>query len=78
MIPDHDGADKSWRGYARTFFTAVVRQTNDAGIKDLAELYRLLTSASTDELRILTQGTPAQPFLEGGNERMFGSIRSVT
>jgi hypothetical protein len=78
LIPDHDGADKSWRGYARTFFTAVVRQTNDAGIKDLAELYRLLTSASTDELRILTQGTPAQPFLEGGNERMFGSIRSVT
>jgi hypothetical protein len=78
LIPDHDGADKSWRGYARTFFTAVARQTNDAGIHDLAELYRLLTSASTDELRILTTGTPAQPFLEGGNERMFGSIRSVT
>ena len=78
LIPDHDGADKSWRGYARTFFTAVARQTNDAGIKSLPELYRLLTCASTDELRILTAGTPAQPFLEGGNERMFGSIRSVT
>ena len=78
LIPDHDGADKSWRGYARTFFTAVARQTFDAGIRDLSELYRLLTSASTDELRILTNGTPAQPFLEGGNERMFGSIRSVT
>jgi hypothetical protein len=78
LIPDHDGADKSWRGYARTFFTAVARQTNDASIRDLSELYRLLTCASTDELRILTAGTPAQPFLEGGNERMFGSIRSVT
>jgi hypothetical protein len=78
LIPDHDGADKSWRGYARTFFTAVARQTNDAGIRDLSELYRLLTCASADELRILTVGTPAQPFLEGGNERMFGSIRSVT
>ena len=78
LIPDHDGADKSWRGYARTFFTAVARQTNDAGIRDLSELYRLLTCASTDELRILTAGTPAQPFLESGNERMFGSIRSVT
>ena len=33
LIPDHDGADKSWRGYARTFFTAVARQTNDAGIR---------------------------------------------
>jgi type IV secretory pathway TraG/TraD family ATPase VirD4 len=78
LIPDHDGADRSWRSYARTFFTAVARQTHDAGIHDLAELYRLLTCASTDELRILTTGTPAQPFLEGGNERMFGSIRSVT
>ena len=27
---------------------------------------------------MLVAGTPAQPFLEGGNERMFGSIRSVT
>ena len=78
LIPDHDGADKSWRGYARTFFTALARQTNDAGIRDLNELYRLITCASTDELRILTAGTPAQPFLESGNERMFGSIRSVT
>jgi len=78
LIPDHDGADRSWRGYARTYFTAVARQTHDAGIRDLSELYRLLTSASTDELRILTAGTPAQPFLESGNERMFGSIRSVT
>ena len=78
LIPHQEGSDRSWRGYARTFFTAVARQTNDAGIRDLSELYRLLTCASTDELRILTAGTPAQPFLEGGNERMFGSIRSVT
>jgi len=78
LIPDHDGADKSWRGYARTFFTAVARQTHEAGIHDLAELYRLLTAADSDELRLLVAGTPAQPFLEGGNERMFGSIRSVT
>jgi hypothetical protein len=78
LIPDQEGSDRSWRGYARTFFTAVTRQTFEAGIHSLPELYRLLTSASTDELRILTTGTPAQPFLEGGNERMFGSIRSVT
>ena len=23
LIPDHEGADRSWRGYARTFFSAV-------------------------------------------------------
>jgi len=78
LIPDVDGADKSWRGYARTFFSAVTRQTWEAGIDSLPELYRLLTAADSDELRLLVAGTPAQPFLEGGNERMFGSIRSVT
>jgi len=78
LIPDHDGADKSWRGYARTFFSSVVRQTHEAGSHSLPDLYRLLTAADSDELRLLVAGTPAQPFLEGGNERMFGSIRSVT
>jgi type IV secretory pathway TraG/TraD family ATPase VirD4 len=78
LIPDHDGADKSWRGYARAFFSSVVRQTHEAGVHSLPELYRLLTAADSDELRLLVAGTPAQPFLEGGNERMFGSIRSVT
>jgi type IV secretory pathway TraG/TraD family ATPase VirD4 len=77
-VPDHDGADRSWRNYARTFLTAVTRQTFEAGITSLPELYRLLTAADTEELRLLVAGTPAQPFLEGGNERMFGSIRSVT
>ena len=67
-----------WRGYARNFLTAVTRQTHEAGVTSLAELYRLLTAADSDELRLLVAGTPAQPFLEGGNERMFGSIRSVT
>ena len=29
-------------------------------------------------MRVIVQQTTAQPFLEAGNERMFGSIRSVT
>ena len=37
-----------------------------------------MTAAPTQELKTLLAGTPAQPFLESGNERMFGSIRSVT
>jgi hypothetical protein len=78
LIPDHDGADRSWRGYARTFFTAVTRQAHAAGVRDVAELYRLLVVAKTDELRTLVGGTPAQPFLEEHNVRMFDSIRSVT
>lgn len=78
LIPDHEGQDRSWRGYARTFFTSVTQQAHEAGIKDTNELYRLLVVADVDELRELVRGTPAQPFLDEDNSRMFDSIRSVT
>jgi type IV secretory pathway TraG/TraD family ATPase VirD4 len=78
LIPDHEGADRSWRGYARTFFSAVTAQAHMAGTREVNELYRLLVVAGTAELRTLVAGTPAQPFLEERNGRMFDSIRSVT
>ena len=78
LIPDQDGSDRSWRGYARTFFTAVTRQAWEAGVTDVAELYRLLVAADAEELRAMVYATPAQPFLEQHNSRMFDSIRSVT
>jgi hypothetical protein len=78
LIPDHEGADRSWRGYARTFFSAVTAQAHAAGSRDVRELYRLLVVARTGELKTLVAGTPAQPFLEEHNGRMFDSIRSVT
>jgi len=77
LIPDHD-QDRSWGGYARTFFTSVTRQAHEAGISDVGELYRLLVAAEPSELRALVRGTPAQPFLDEHNSRMFDSIRSVT
>jgi len=78
LIPDDGSPDRAWRGYARTFFTAVTRQAHAAGITDVGELYRLMVVANTTELRTLVAGTPAQPFLEEHNGRMFDSIRSVT
>jgi type IV secretory pathway TraG/TraD family ATPase VirD4 len=78
LIPDHDGQDRSWRGYARTFFTSVVRQAHKGKVNDVQELYRLLVVADTGELQKLVHGTPAQPFLDEHNSRMFDSIRSVT
>ncbi len=78
LIPDHDGQDRSWRGYARTFLTAVTRQAHQAGVRNVEELYRLLVVADSSELRQLVRGTPAQPFLDEHNARMFDSIRSVT
>lgn len=82
LIPDQDGSDRSWRGYARTYFTAIARQLwelgqRDASYRTVSELYRLITMAPAEELKLLVANTPAQPFLEEGNERMFGSIRSV-
>ena len=42
LIPDHEGADRSWRAYARTFFSAVTAQARAAGTREVSELYRLL------------------------------------
>lgn len=79
LIPESgSNTDREWRGYARTYFTAVTRQLFEAGVRDISELHRLLAIASADELKLLLQGTPAQPFLDDSNARMFSSIRSVT
>lgn len=77
LIPDQAGPDRSWREYARTFLGATIEQTRDANFKDISELYRLLVDAKRDELGALLEGTPAQPFLDEHNVRMFDSIRSV-
>ena len=53
LIPDHDGADRSWRGYARTLFAAVTSQARDAGVTEVAQLYELLVLADRNELRTL-------------------------
>jgi type IV secretory pathway TraG/TraD family ATPase VirD4 len=79
LIPSSDDPSAGeWRGYARTFLTAVVRCCHVRGWRDTANLWRLLTMASAEELRPIVAGTPAQPFLDPDNARMFGSIRSVT
>jgi len=79
LIPTSDDASgREWRGYARTFVTAVTRRCQERGERDPAQLWRLLTVAGNSELRPIVAGTAAQPFLEPENARMFGSIRAVT
>ena len=78
LIPDRGGSDPIWSEYARTFFSALTQQSIKSDTRDVAELYRLLTGAvPVAELRLLLPGTPVWPFLEEGNERMLGSVRSV-
>lgn len=77
LIPDHEGQDRSWRGYARTLFSAVTSQARAAGVTDVKKLFELLIVARKSELGILVAGTPAQPFFEEHNDKMLDSIRSV-
>jgi type IV secretory pathway TraG/TraD family ATPase VirD4 len=78
LIPTtEDASAREWRGYARTFLTAVTRRCYECGWRDPSELWRLVTVATSAELRPIVAGSPAQPFLEPENARMFGSIRSV-
>jgi type IV secretory pathway TraG/TraD family ATPase VirD4 len=78
LIPSSDDASgREWRGYARTLFTAIARRCHQARWRDPAVLWRLLMIATSDELRPIVAGTPAQPFLDPDNARMFSSIRSV-
>ena len=78
LIPDGAGEDRVFRQFAQVFLAEVLRQAHRAGVRDSAESYRLLASAPLEELRLLLEGTPAQPFVAAGNDKMFGSIRSVT
>ena len=78
LIPNcSDGNAQEWRGYARTLLSAVLRRCYLTGNHDTAELWRLLVRGTSKELRSAVAGSPAQPFLEGENARMFASIRSV-
>ena len=78
LIPNSDDPSSSeWRGYARTFLAAVVRNCHEHGRRDMDNLWRLLTMAPVEELRPIVSGSPAQPFLDPDNARMFSSIRSV-
>ncbi len=78
LIPStEDAAAREWRGYARTFLSALLRRCWSSRGVDLPELWRLLTVSSAVELRPVLAGSPAQPFVDPENARMFSSIRSV-
>ncbi|HTD74566.1 MAG TPA: type IV secretion system DNA-binding domain-containing protein [Steroidobacteraceae bacterium] len=78
LIPDcADAGAREWRGYARTFLSAVLRYCRFSGTRQAVDLWNLAMVAPAEELRSIVAGTPAQPFLDPDNARMFGSIRAV-
>jgi type IV secretory pathway TraG/TraD family ATPase VirD4 len=77
LIPNcPDPAAQEWRNYARTLVSALLRRCHERSL-GCNDLWRLLTIAGHEELRALLAETPAQPFLEPDNARMFSSIRAV-
>lgn len=79
FIPDYDGQDRNWRGFARTYVSAILSQLQRAEAHSLATLYHLLVAATEQDLRDLLEGTPAARFL-GGKEggKFLESVQSVT
>jgi hypothetical protein len=77
LIPDHGGEDRAWRGYARGFLSACLRQLVRAGRGDVVMLYHLIAVAPVEELRALLAATPAAPYLSEDNARFFASVRAI-
>lgn len=76
LVPDGEGSAGEWNGYAQTFVESVLEFCFLHGLTN-GELYHFILSASVEELREICAGTPAQPLLAEGNEKMFGSIRGI-
>jgi hypothetical protein len=77
LIADTEGAESSWRNYARVFLTSLLRQLHRVKHKDPGELYQLIATTPVDDLRDLLADTPAGPYLAQDNGRFFGAVRAV-
>jgi type IV secretory pathway TraG/TraD family ATPase VirD4 len=77
LIPDTEGTERPWRGYARVFLISLLRQLHRVRHHDVAELYRLLSTTPADDLRDLLSDTPAGPYLAQDNGKFFGAVRAV-
>ncbi|HEX4049867.1 MAG TPA: type IV secretion system DNA-binding domain-containing protein [Steroidobacteraceae bacterium] len=77
ISPGIDASSQEWRSYARTFLAALLRRCRLLPSPSTTLLWRLLSAAPVQELRALLANTPAQPFMDPDNARMFASIRAV-
>jgi hypothetical protein len=77
LIADTEGAEASWRNYARVFLTSLLRQLHRVKHDDVAELYQLIATTPVEDLRDLLADTPAGPYLAQDNGRFFGAVRAV-
>ncbi len=74
LVPDAEGEGRVWSGYAQTALDAILEHCFHEVLNN-GEIFRLAAIADLPELREIFVGTPAQPLVAEGNERMWGSVR---
>lgn len=77
LIPEGKDGERAWNGYARTFFSELVRCCRRQGIANDQALHTMVTATAQTDLRAMLAGGPAGHLLEAGNEKMFGSVRAI-
>ena len=77
IIPDAEGADGEWATYARNILSALLLRIYESGHATNERLFYFSCVATVEELRPLCAGLPAGAMMAEGNEKMFGSIRSI-
>jgi len=76
IIPDGYGESEEWNGYAQSFLSNALALAYRNDLTN-GDLFYIISVASLEELRPLFAGTSTAPQVAEGNERMFGSIRTI-
>lgn len=74
LVPDGEGEARTWSSHAQNALDAILEYCFTGGLNN-AEIFRLVAVSDNEELREIFAGTPAQPLVAEGNEKMFGSVR---
>jgi hypothetical protein len=77
LVPDEEGPNAAWAGYAQTFLKCLMQVLHESGSATNGEFYRLATKALPEELQALLGDTEAAPMLHKSAEKMFGSARAI-
>lgn len=76
IIPDGEGSSTEWNQYAQVITSAILKHCWQNKLTN-TDIFRIAIIADVTELREIFAGTPAQPLVAEGNERMFGNVRGI-
>lgn len=77
ICPLAEGADKTWTQAGQNFIYSILLKLLYEQNPTTGDFLHWVVSATPEELREFLAGTEARPYVEEGNERYFGSVRST-